>query len=97
MGNEKTEKTVTTVRIFESTATLIDKWKGDLTIGQFIGNAVKSYIRHELDNGDDLLKIFRAIDQINDRQATNLGLLCEVLRQEGILNGNGEVSASKKN
>lgn len=94
MGKDK--KTATTVRIFESTSQLIDKWRGNYQIGVFIDNAVKSYIRHELDNGDSLMKIKQAVEAIQQTQATNLGLLCEVLSQAGVLNGNGEVSFQKK-
>lgn len=92
---DKNEKAGVTVRIYESTAKNIEKWKGNSSIGLFIDNAVNYYIK-SLDNGDDLNQIRKAIDVINERQTTNLGLLCEVLRQAGILNGNGEIEFIKK-
>lgn len=90
------ENAATTVRIYETTNQLVNKWRGKSSTGVFIDNAVKSYIRHELDNGDDIMKIRQALDELKQNSQTNLGLLCEVLRQAGILNGNGEVSFPKK-
>ena len=92
---DKNEKACITVRIYESTAKNIEKWKGNSPMGLFIDNAVSYYIK-SLDNGDDITQIRKSIELINERQTTNLGLLCEVLRQAGILNGNGEIDFIKK-
>lgn len=94
MGTNKTEKVGRAVRLYDSTFNTILKWKGNESIGGFIDSAVKCYVR-TLDNGDELTKIRKEIELINERQTTNLGLLCEVLRQAGILNGNGEIDFPK--
>lgn len=92
---DKNEKATVTVRIYESTAKNIEKWKENAPMGLFIDNAVSYYIK-SLDNGDDMTQIRKSLELINERQTTNLGLLCEVLRQAGILNGNGEIDFIKK-
>lgn len=94
--NKKNEKATVTVRIFESTSKAIEKWKGMNSVGVFIDDAVSHYIK-SLDMDDTLTQIKKDLDVINERQSTNLGLLCEVLRQAGILNGNGEINFEKKN
>ena len=89
-----TEKSSKPVKVFESTYDLILRHRGDKTAVQFIDEAVRYYVR-SIDEGDPLCKINKQLDLINERQATNLGLLCEVLRQAGILNGNGEINFTK--
>ena len=91
MLNEKSSKPV---KVFESTYDLILRYSGNKTAVQFIDDAVKYYVR-SIDEGDPLCKINKQLELINERQATNLGLLCEVLRQAGILNGNGEINFTK--
>ena len=86
-----TEKTSRPVKIFDSTYNLINKNKGNRTVSLYIDDAVRYYAK-AMDNGDDITQIKKSIEVINDRQATNLGLLCEVLRQAKILNGNGEIN-----
>lgn len=90
------EKTTTTVRIFESTSKLIQKYRGNKSAGVFVAEAVKFYIAHQIDNGDELYRIRTALEEMKQTEQTNLGLLCEVLRQAGILNGNGEISFKKE-
>lgn len=96
MGNDikKTEKTGKVISLYPSTYNLIVKNKGDLQIATFIDSAVKHYIK-TIDDTSDLNKIYKEIDEIRDTVRTNLGLSCEVLKQAGILNGNGEVKFTK--
>lgn len=94
---ETNEKTSVTVRIFESTDTLIKKHRERKSAGAFIDEAVRYYVAHCIDNGDDLKRIRESLDEMKQTEQTNLGLLCEVLRQAGILNGNGEISFKKGN
>ena len=91
---KKTEKTQKTVNIYPSTYDAIVEHKGDWNIAVFIDAAVKHYIKTMNDNSD-LNKINVQITEIRDAVRTNLGLCCEVLKQAGILNGNGEVSFTK--
>ena len=91
---KKTEKAQKTVNIYPSTYSAIIQNKGDWQISVFIDAAVKHYIKC-LDDDSDLNKINAQITEIRDAVRTNLGLCCEVLRQAGILNGNGEVTFSK--
>ena len=91
---ETLEKTSRPIKIFDGTYNLINEHKGNRTVSLFIDDAVKYYVR-SMDNGDDMTQIRKSIELINERQSTNLGLLCEVLRQAGILNGNGEVKFTK--
>lgn len=96
MENEikKTEKTGKVISLYPSTYELIVKNKGDLQIATFIDSAVKHYIK-TMDDTSDINKIYKEIDEIRDAVRTNLGLSCEVLKQAGILNGNGEVKFTK--
>jgi hypothetical protein len=96
MENEikKTEKTGKVISLYPSTYELIVKNKGDLQIATFIDSAVKHYIK-TMDDTSDINKIYKEIDEIRDAVRTNLGLSCEVLKQAGILNGNGEIKFSK--
>lgn len=96
MKNEikKTEKTGKVISLYPSTYDLIVKNKGDLQIATFIDSAVKHYIK-TMDDTSDINKIYKEIDEIRDAVRTNLGLSCEVLKQAGILNGNGEIKFSK--
>ena len=89
-----TEKSSKPVKVFESTYDLILRHRGDKTAVQFIDEAVRYYVR-TIDEGDPLFKINKTLELMSERQSTNLGLLCEVLRQAGILNGNGEINFTK--
>ena len=96
MGNDikKTEKTGKVISLYPSTYNLIVKNKGDLQIATFIDSAVKHYIK-TIDDTSDLNKIYKEVDEIRDAVRTNLGLCCEVLKQAGILHGNGDVKFTK--
>ena len=96
MDNEikKTEKTQKTVNIYPSTYNLIVQNKGEWNLAVFIDAAVKHYVKH-MNDDSDINKIYKEIDEIRDAVRTNLGLSCEVLKQAGILNGNGEVKFTK--
>ena len=89
------EKTAKTVRIYESTANEIEKWRGNKSAGLFIDVAVKFYVK-SFNEDEELVKIRKDIELILERTATSLGLQCEVLRQAGILNGNGEINFTKQ-
>lgn len=91
---KKTEKTGKVISLYPSTYNLIVKNKGDLQIATFIDSAVKHYIK-TIDDTSDLNKIYKEVDEIRDAVRTNLGLCCEVLKQAGILNGNGDVKFTK--
>lgn len=93
---ETNEKTAVTVRIFDSTDKIIKEYRGRKSAGMFIDEAVRYYVAHSIDNGDDLKQIKESLEQIRQTGQTNLGLLCEVLHQAGILNGNGEISFKKE-
>ena len=97
MGNEikKTEKTGKVISLYPSTYDLVIKNKGDLQIATFIDEAVRHYVK-TIDDSSDMNKILKNIEEIRDAVRTNLGLSCEVLKQAGILNGNGEINFSKK-
>ncbi len=90
----KTEKTKKTVNIYPSTYNMIVEHQGEWNLAVFIDVAVKHYIKCMNDNSD-INKIYKEIDEIRDAVRTNLGLSCEVLKQAGILNGNGEVKFTK--
>ena len=88
------EKTARPIKVFESTYATMEKFRGKRSFSVFVDDAVNFYVK-SLDEGDPYTRIVKAIELINERQSTNLGLLCEVLRQAGILNGNGEVEFKK--
>ena len=92
--NKKTEKTGKVISLYPSTYDLIIRHKGDLQIATFIDSAVKHYIK-TMDDSSDMNKILKNIEEIRDAVRTKLGLSCEVLKQAGILNGNGEVEFKK--
>jgi hypothetical protein len=92
---QKTEKTSKVIKLYPSTYDLIVTNKGDLQIATFIDNAVRHYLK-TIDDSSDMNKILKNIEEIRDAVRTNLGLNCEVLKQAGILNGNGEINFSKK-
>lgn len=91
---KKLEKTQKTVNIYPSTYNAIVQNKGDWNISVFIDVAVNHYIKC-MNDDSELSKINTQITEIRDAVRTNLGLSCEVLRQAGILNGNGEVTFPK--
>lgn len=82
------------VQLYTSTYENINKYKGDKNIATFIDDAVNYYIRFASDQSE-LVKINERLNAVKDTQNTILGLCCEVLRQAGILNGNGEVQPLK--
>ena len=83
------------VQLYPETYNTINKNRGNKTIAIFIDDAVNYYIRSFGDNSE-LKKINENLATMKDTQNTILGLNCEVLRQAGILNGNGEVTFPKK-
>ena len=89
------EKVKKNVAIFPSTYDLIVENKDEWPISVFIDVAVKNYIK-TMNDSSDMNKILKNIEEIRGTVRTNLGLSCEVLKQAGILNGNGEVQFSKK-
>lgn len=92
---DKNEKTAVTVRIYDSTSQLINKYRDKASVGLFIKNAVEYYVK-SFDKEDDINKIQKDIEDIKHAQRTNLGLLCEVLKQAGVLDGNGEIEFVKR-
>ena len=91
---QKYEKTQKTVNIYPSTYNAIVENKGDWNIAVFIDAAVKHYVK-TMNDDSDMNKILKNVEEIRDAVRTNLGLNCEVLKQAGILNGNGEVQFKK--
>lgn len=91
---EKTEKANKVINIYQSTYDLIIDNKKDWQITTFIDAAVRHYVKC-MNDDSDINKIYKEIDEIRDAVRTNLGLSCEVLKQAGILNGNGEVKFTK--
>lgn len=91
---QKYEKTQKTVNIYPSTYNAIVENKGDWNIAVFIDAAVKHYVK-TMNDDSDMNKILKNVEEIRDAVRTNLGLSCEVLKQAGILNGNGEVQFKK--
>ena len=83
------------VQVFSATFEKINRNKGDRSIATFIDDAVSFYVR-SLDDETALNKISQRLESIDNTVKTNLGLSCEVLRQAGILNGNGEITPLKK-
>lgn len=84
------------VQLYEKTFDFINEHKDECNIATFIDNAVRYYVQH-FDDQSELKKISDALNDIKETVRTNLGLNCEVLRQEGILDGNAVVTAHKKN
>lgn len=95
MNTNKTEKTQKTVSLYQSTYDLIIQNKGDWQISNFVDAAVKHYVKC-MNDDSDINKIYKNIEEIRDAVRTNLGLNCEVLKQAGILNGNGEIEWCEK-
>lgn len=95
MDIKKTEKTIKTVNIYQSTYDTIIANKKDYQISVFIDLAVKHYVK-TMNDSSEVNQILTQITDIRDAVRTSLGLSCEVLKQAGILNGNGEVSFLKK-
>lgn len=91
----KFEKVKKNIAIFPSTYDLIMKNKDEWPISVFIDVAVKNYIK-TMNDSSDMNKILKNIEEMRDAVRTNLGLSCEVLKQAGVLNGNGEIQFSKK-
>lgn len=94
MSTNKIEKAQKTVNIYPSTYKAIVDNKGDWNISVFIDAAVKHYIK-TMNDDSDIKLILKNIEEMRDAVRTNLGLNCEVLKQAGILNGNGEISFTK--
>lgn len=92
---DKNEKAAVTVRIYDSTLQSINKWKGNSPIGLFIDNAVECYVK-SLTKTDDIAKqIKQDINEIQNSQKITLGLLCEVLKQNGVLDAGGDIIIPK--
>lgn len=91
---KKTEKTQKTINIYPSTYDTIIKNKGDWNIAVFIDAAVKHYVK-TMNDDSDMKLILKNIEETRDAVRTSLGLSCEVLKQAGILNGNGEIKFTK--
>ena len=83
-----------TVKIFDSTYELGNQYKEKRSLALFIDDAVNFYVK-SLNEEDPYNKIAGSIARIEEKQNTNLGLLCEVLHQSGILNENGDVISKK--
>lgn len=94
MEPNKTEKTQKNISIYPSTYDVIVKNKGDWNIAVFVDAAVKHYVK-SMNDDSDMNKILKNIEEVRDAVRTSLGLSCEVLKQAGILNGNGEVTFKK--
>lgn len=82
------------VQLYESTFDCVNLYKGDSNIATFIDTAVKYYVQH-IDDQSELKKINETLNEIKEAVRTNLGLNCEVLRQEGILDGNAVITVKK--
>lgn len=82
------------VQLYPETYDTINKNRGNKTIAIFIDDAVNYYIR-SFEESSELKKINDNLNAMKDTQNTILGLNCEVLRQAGILNGNGEITFKK--
>lgn len=95
MDIKKTEKTIKTVNIYQSTYDTIIANKKDYQISVFIDLAVKHYVK-TMNDSSEINQILTQITDIRDAVRTSLGLSCEVLKQAGILNGNGEINFLKK-
>ena len=91
MDTKKTEKTIKTVNIYQSTYNTIVANKKDYQISVFIDLAVKHYVK-TINDTSEMNQILKNVEEIRDAVRTSLGLSCEVLKQAGILNGNGEVT-----
>lgn len=91
---KKTEKALKSINIYPSTYDLIVENKKDYQITTFIDLAVRHYVK-TMNDGSDMNLILKNIEEIRDAVRTNLGLSCEVLKQAGVLNGNGEVKFTK--
>ncbi len=78
------------VQLYTGTYETINKNKGEKNIATFIDDAVNYYI-NTLREKRELEKINETLAAMKDTQNTILGLNCEILRQAGILNGNGEI------
>ncbi|MBO7715823.1 MAG: hypothetical protein J6S85_19830 [Methanobrevibacter sp.] len=92
---DKNEKAAVTVRIYDSTSQLINKWKGNAPIGLFIDNAVEHYVKYLAKNDDIAKQISQSINEIQNSQKVTLGLLCEVLKQNGVLDAGGDIIIPK--
>lgn len=95
MDVNKTEKTQKNINIYPSTYELIVNNKKEYNIAVFIDIAVKHYLK-TINDDSDMNKILKNVEEMRDAVRTNLGLSCEVLKQLGVLNGNGELQVPKK-
>lgn len=95
MDVNKTEKTQKNINIYPSTYELIVNNKKEYNIAVFIDIAVKHYLK-TINDDSDMNKILKNVEEMRDAVRTNLGLSCEVLKQLGVLNGNGELQIPKK-
>ncbi len=82
------------VQLYAGTYDTINKNKGEKNIATFIDDAVNYYIL-SFGKQSEFAMINEQLKLIRETQRTILGVNCEVLRQAGILNGNGEVTFKK--
>lgn len=83
------------VQLYVRTYDNIIKNKNEKNIATFIDDAVNYYVASASDKSD-IKKIKDEISGIKETQRTILGINCEILRQAGMLNGNGEIDILKK-
>lgn len=82
-------------QLYSKTFDIINQNRGEKNIATFIDDAVNYYVMANSDRRD-IAKIKESLDSIRETQRTILGLNCEMLRQAGILNGNGEMDVLKR-
>lgn len=82
-------------QLYSKTFETINKNRGEKNIATFIDDAVNYYVMANSDRRD-IASIKESIETIRETQRTILGLNCEMLRQAGILNGNGEMDVLKR-
>lgn len=82
-------------QLYSKTFETINKNRGEKNIATFIDDAVNYYVMANSERRD-ISSIRESIDSIRETQRTILGLNCEMLRQAGILNGNGEMNVLKR-
>lgn len=83
-------------QLYSKTFDTINRHRGEKNIATFIDDAVNHYVMARSDKSE-MTKIRESLDSIRETQRTILGLNCEMLRQAGILNGNGEMDVLKRN
>lgn len=82
-------------QLYARTFEAINRNRGEKNIATFIDDAVNHYIMASSEK-NDIARIKESLESIRETQRTILGLNCEMLRQAGILNGNGEMDVLKR-